>query len=73
MHCAPSSSIEYLAKATRWRRMDSREAVSCAAACSIGANVEEAQSGESRADFVHKLVIAQKEARECLVLASVCW
>lgn len=36
------------------------------AACSIGANVEEAQSGESRADFVHKLGIAQKEARECL-------
>lgn len=36
------------------------------AACSIGANVEEAQSGESRADFVHKLGIAHKEARECL-------
>lgn len=36
------------------------------AACSIGANVEEAQSGESRADFVHKLGIAQKEARESL-------
>lgn len=36
------------------------------AACSIGANVEEAQSGESRADFVHKLGIAHKEARESL-------
>lgn len=36
------------------------------AACSIGANIEEAQSGESRADFVHKLSIAQKEARESL-------
>ena len=35
-------------------------------ACSIGANVEEAQSGESRADFIHKLGIAQKEARESL-------
>jgi four helix bundle protein len=34
------------------------------AACSIGANVEEAQSGESRPDFIHKLSIAQKEARE---------
>lgn len=33
---------------------------------SIGANLEEAQSGESRADFVHKVGIAQKEARECL-------
>ncbi len=36
------------------------------AACSIGANIEEAQGGESRADFVHKLGIAQKEARESL-------
>ena len=31
--------------------------------CSIGANIEEAQASESRADFVHKLGIAQKEAR----------
>ena len=38
------------------------------AACSIGANIEEAQSGESRADFVHKMGIAEKEARE-----SLCW
>ena len=36
------------------------------AACSVGANVEEAQAGESRADFAHKLGIAQKEARESL-------
>ncbi len=36
------------------------------AACSIGANVEEAQSGESRADFVHKLGITEKEGRESL-------
>ncbi len=35
-------------------------------ACSVGANVEEAQSAESRADFIHKLGIAQKEARETL-------
>jgi four helix bundle protein len=35
-------------------------------ACSVGANVEEAQAGESRSDFVHKLGIAQKEARESL-------
>ncbi len=34
------------------------------AASSVGANVAEAQSGETRADFVHKLGIAQKEARE---------
>ncbi len=31
---------------------------------SIGANVCEAQSAESKADFIHKMSIAQKEARE---------
>jgi len=36
------------------------------AATSIGANIEEAQASESRADFVHKVGIAQKEARESL-------
>lgn len=35
-------------------------------ATSIGANIEEAQGGESRADFIHKVGIAQKEARESL-------
>jgi four helix bundle protein len=35
-------------------------------ACSVGANIEEAQASESRADFIHKLGIAQKEARESL-------
>ena len=36
------------------------------AASSIGANIEEAQAAESRLDFIHKLGIAQKEARESL-------
>jgi len=36
------------------------------AATSIGANIEEAQASESRADFAHKVGIAQKEARESL-------
>jgi len=31
---------------------------------SIGANVEEANQGESKRDFIHKLGIAQKEAYE---------
>ena len=31
---------------------------------SIGANVEEAQAAESKADFIHKYNIALKEARE---------
>ncbi|MBU7584154.1 MAG: four helix bundle protein [Nostoc sp. TH1S01] len=35
-------------------------------ATSIGANIQEAQSGESKADFIHKFTIAQKEARESL-------
>jgi four helix bundle protein len=34
------------------------------AATSIGANVHEAQAGQSRADFIAKLSIAYKEARE---------
>ena len=36
------------------------------AATSVGANIEEAQASESRADFVHKLGVAQKEVRESL-------
>ena len=34
------------------------------AGTSIGANLEEAQSGETRADFIHKNAIALKEGRE---------
>ena len=33
---------------------------------SIGANVREAQNGESKADFIHKLSIAQKECSETI-------
>ena len=33
-------------------------------ATSVGANYEEAQGAESRADFIHKLQVALKEARE---------
>jgi len=35
-------------------------------ATSIGANIEEAQSAESKLDFIHKMAIAQKESRESL-------
>ena len=34
---------------------------------SVGANVEEAQAGQSRADFISKMSIALKEAREALL------
>ncbi|HET8837994.1 MAG TPA: four helix bundle protein [Flavobacteriaceae bacterium] len=33
---------------------------------SIGANISEALAGESRADFLHKMAIASKEARETI-------
>jgi len=32
----------------------------------VGALVREAQNAESKADFIHKLAIAQKECDECL-------
>lgn len=37
---------------------------------SIGANIEEAQHGQSPLDFIHKLSIAQKEASETNYLDS---
>ena len=33
---------------------------------SIGANVEEATAAESRRDFIHKMALASKEARESM-------
>ncbi len=39
---------------------------------SIGANVSEAQSAESKADFVHKLKIADKEANELEYWLQLC-
>jgi four helix bundle protein len=36
------------------------------AGTSIGANIEEAQAGQSRADFISKCLIALKEARETI-------
>ena len=39
---------------------------------SIGANIAEAQSSESLADFVHKMKIADKEARETEYWLDIC-
>jgi four helix bundle protein len=39
---------------------------------SIGANVQEAQSPESRLDFIHKLKIALKEAHETQYWLTLC-
>ena len=39
---------------------------------SIGANVREAQAAESKADFIHKLKIAAKEAEETAYWLELC-
>ena len=41
-------------------------------ATSIGANVHEAQNCESKADFVHKMKIAAKEAEETKYWLTLC-
>mmetsp|Transcript_28062 Transcript_28062/g.13003 ORF Transcript_28062/g.13003 Transcript_28062/m.13003 type:complete len:84 (-) Transcript_28062:7-258(-) len=37
----------------------------------IGALVREAEHAESKADFIHKMAIAQKEANETVALTSI--
>jgi len=39
---------------------------------SIGANVREAQNAESKADFIHKMKIAAKEADETAYWLEIC-
>ena len=39
---------------------------------SIGANIREAQSAESKADFIHKLKISDKEATETEYWLQLC-
>lgn len=40
---------------------------------SIGANVRESQNAESKADFIHKMSIAQKECDETLYWLELLW
>ncbi|MFZ1677254.1 MAG: four helix bundle protein [Saprospiraceae bacterium] len=42
------------------------------AGTSIGANVHEAQSPESKADFIHKMKISDKESRETEYWLKLC-
>jgi four helix bundle protein len=42
------------------------------AGISIGSNVREAQNSESKADFIHKLKVAAKEADEVEFLLLIC-
>ena len=44
----------------------------CRSGTSIGANVREAQGCESRADFLHKMKIAYKEAEETTYWLEIC-
>ena len=39
---------------------------------SIGANIREAQNAESKADFIHKMKIAAKEADETVHWLQLC-
>ena len=41
-------------------------------ATSVGANISEAQNAESKADFIHKMKIAAKEASETLYWLILC-
>jgi len=41
-------------------------------ATAIGANIFEAQNAESKADFIHKIKIAIKEANETLYWLMIC-
>lgn len=41
--------------------------------CAIGALVREAQNAESRADFIHKIKIAVKEAEETEYWLELCY
>jgi len=40
--------------------------------CSIGGNVKEAQGAESKADFIHKMKVAIKEAEETEYWLELC-
>ena len=55
-------------KLCKYLRTEKQEYILCKqlmrAGTSIGANVTEAQDAQSRADFLHKLSIALKEAKE---------
>ena len=58
--------IMKLAKRLRMKKEFELSSQLWRAGTSIGANVEEAQAAQSRADFHSKMTIASKEAREAL-------
>jgi four helix bundle protein len=58
--------IMELAKTLRQKKEHELSSQLWRSGTSIGANVEEAQAGQSRADFMAKMTIASKESREAL-------
>ncbi|MEO8034639.1 MAG: four helix bundle protein [Acidobacteriota bacterium] len=60
--CAVIALHRYIYTEAGWLRQTSGQAMK--AAGSIGANLEEADAAQSRADFISKCTISLKEARE---------
>ncbi len=72
-HISKKKSFEFavrVVRMTRYLQFEQREYVLSRqvlrSGTSIGANIEEAQAGESRRDFKSKMSVASKEARETL-------
>jgi len=42
------------------------------AGTSVGANIHEAQSPESKADFIHKMKVSSKEVKETMFWLNLC-
>jgi four helix bundle protein len=61
-------NVEYLEEHRKF--VVAKQLLRCATA--IGANSVEAQSAESKFDFIHKLKIADKEARETMYWLQLC-
>lgn len=65
------SILRYIDELEQLRKyVVARQLLRCAT--SIGANAVEAQSAESKADFIHKLKIADKEAHETYYWLAIC-
>ena len=65
------SIIEYCELLTEKRKFILANQL-CKSGTSIGANVREAQNPESRADFIHKMKVAAKEAEETQYWLLLC-
>ncbi len=64
-------SIEYCEQLEEFRKyVIARQLLK--SSTSIGANIREAQNAESRADFIHKMKIAAKEADETEYWLELC-